>query len=137
MSDPERAIGVLRVLSRAGVRISIDDFGTGYSSLAYLKHLDLHSLKIDRCFIKDIVTNTNDLAIVRSTLRMAHGLGLSVVAEGIEERSHYERLRELGCEIGQGHWIARPMAAQQLFAWTQAWDRGRPLLQSFDWKAAG
>jgi len=68
------------VLTQAGVRIAIDDFGTGFSSLAYLKHLDLHTLKIDRCFVKDITTNANDLTIVRSTLRMAHSLDLSVVA---------------------------------------------------------
>jgi EAL domain-containing protein (putative c-di-GMP-specific phosphodiesterase class I) len=136
MSDPEKAVVVLRALARAGVRISIDDFGTGYSSLAYLKHLDLHTLKIDRCFIKDITENSNDLTIVRSTLRMAHSLELSVVAEGIEERAHYELLRELGCDVGQGYWIARPMAAEQLLVWSQAWDRGRPLL-TFDRKAAG
>jgi EAL domain-containing protein (putative c-di-GMP-specific phosphodiesterase class I) len=106
MSDPEKACVVLRLLARAGVRISIDDFGTGYSSLAYLKHLDLHTLKIDRCFIKDIMSNSNDLTIVRSTLKMAHSLELSVVAEGIEERAHYEVLRELGCDVGQGYWIA-------------------------------
>jgi len=137
MSDPERAVAMLRVLARAGVRIAIDDFGTGYSSLAYLKHLDLHTLKIDPCFIKDITTNTNDLTIVRSTLRMAHSLDLSVVAEGIEERSHCELLRELGCDIGQGDWIARPMAAQQLLVWSRAWDRGRPLQLSFDRHATG
>jgi EAL domain-containing protein (putative c-di-GMP-specific phosphodiesterase class I) len=137
MSDPEKAAVVLRLLARAGVRISIDDFGTGYSSLAYLKHLDLHTLKIDRCFIKDITTNANDLAIVRSTLKMAHSLELCVVAEGIEERSHYELLRELGCDVGQGYWIARPMAPDQLFVWSQAWDRGRPLQLSFDRQATG
>jgi len=137
MSDPEKAVAVLRVLTRAGVRISIDDFGTGYSSLAYLKHLDLHALKIDRSFVKNITANTNDLTIVRSTLRMAHSLGLSVVADGIEERSHYELLRELGCAAGQGHWIARSMAAEQLLAWSRAWDLGRPLQLSFDRQAAG
>ncbi len=120
MSDPEKAAEVLHVLTRAGVRIAMDDFGTGFSSLAYLKHLNLHTLKIDRSFIKDITTNPNDVTIVRSTLRMAHGLDLSVVAEGIEEREHYEMLRDLGCDIGQGYWIAKPMPADKLLAWSRS-----------------
>jgi diguanylate cyclase (GGDEF)-like protein/PAS domain S-box-containing protein len=127
MSDPEKAAEVLHILTRAGVRVAMDDFGTGFSSLAYLKHLNLHTLKIDRSFIKDIARNANDLTIVRSTLRMAHGLDLTVVAEGIEQREHYDMLRELGCDIGQGYWIAKPMSADKLFAWSQAWERGRPL----------
>lgn len=127
MNDPEKAAEVLHILTRAGVRVAMDDFGTGFSSLAYLKHLNLQTLKIDRSFIKDIASNANDLTIVRSTLRMAHGLDLTVVAEGIEEREHYETLRDLGCDIGQGYWIARPMPADKLLAWSQAWERGRPL----------
>ena len=129
MSDPAKAVAAIRVLTQAGVQLAIDDFGTGFSSLAYLKHLDLHTLKIDRCFVKDIANNANDLTIVRSTLRMAHSLDLSVVAEGIEERAHYETLRDLGCDIGQGYWIAKPMPADKLLAWCDAWDRGRALLQ--------
>jgi diguanylate cyclase (GGDEF)-like protein/PAS domain S-box-containing protein len=127
MSDPEKAAAVLHVLTRAGVRIAMDDFGTGFSSLAYLKHLNIHTLKIDRSFIKDIANDPNDLTIVRSTLRMAHGLDLTVVAEGIEEREHHDMLRDLGCDIGQGYWIAQPMPADKLLAWSQAWERGRPL----------
>ncbi len=137
MSDPQKAVAVIRVLTQAGVKIAIDDFGTGFSSLAYLKHLDLDTLKIDRCFVKDITNNANDLTIVRSTLRMAHSLDLSVVAEGIEERAHYETLRELGCDIGQGYWIARPMPTDKLLAWCDAWDRGRALLQPSVKQAAG
>ena len=136
MKDPEKAMAVLQVLTRAGVRVAMDDFGTGFSSLAYLKHLNLHTLKIDRCFIKDITNNANDFTIVRSTLRMAHGLDLSVVAEGIEEREHYETLRDLGCDIGQGYWISKPMAADQLVAWAQAWELGRTL-QTAGIQAAG
>ena len=129
MSDPEKATAVLQILTRGGVRVAMDDFGTGFSSLAYLKHLNLNTLKIDRSFIKDITNSPNDLTIVRSTLRMAHGLDLKVVAEGIEEREHYEMLRELGCDIGQGYWIAKPMPADKLLAWAEAWERGRPLQQ--------
>jgi diguanylate cyclase (GGDEF)-like protein/PAS domain S-box-containing protein len=136
MNDPEKAMAVLQTLTRAGVRVAMDDFGTGFSSLAYLKHLNLHTLKIDRCFIKDITHNANDFTIVRSTLRMAHGLDLSVVAEGIEEREHYETLRDLGCDIGQGYWIAKPMPAEQLVAWAEAWERGR-VLQTNGMQAAG
>jgi len=129
MSDPEKATAVLQILTRGGVRVAMDDFGTGFSSLAYLKHLNLNALKIDRSFIKDITNSPNDLTIVRSTLRMAHGLDLKVVAEGIEEREHYEMLRALGCDIGQGYWIAKPMPADKLLAWAEAWERGRPLQQ--------
>jgi EAL domain-containing protein (putative c-di-GMP-specific phosphodiesterase class I) len=128
MSDPEKAMEVLQTLTRAGVRIAMDDFGTGFSSLAYLKHLNLHTLKIDRCFIRDIATNSNDLAIVRSTLRMAQSLELAVVAEGIEERAHFEMLRDLGCDVGQGYWISKPMSCAELVPWSDAWERGRPLL---------
>jgi diguanylate cyclase (GGDEF)-like protein/PAS domain S-box-containing protein len=136
MNDPEKAMAVLQILTRAGVRIAMDDFGTGFSSLAYLKHLNLHTLKIDRCFIKDITHNPNDFTIVRSTLRMAHGLDLRVVAEGIEEREHYETLRDLGCDVGQGYWISKPMQAEQFVAWAQAWELGRAL-QTSGAQAAG
>ena len=129
MSDPEKAMEVLGILTRAGVRIAMDDFGTGFSSLAYLKHLNLNTLKIDRCFIKDICESQSDLAIVRSTLRMAQSLDLAVVAEGIEDRSHFELLRDLGCDVGQGYWIAKPMPAHELPSWCQAWERGRPFRQ--------
>ena len=124
-------------MSNVCPRQTIDDFGTGISSLAYLKHLDLNTLKIDRRFVKDITNDANDLAIVRSTLRMAHSLDLAVVAEGIEERAHYETLRDLGCDIGQGYWIAKPMPADTLLAWGEAWDRGRPLQHPAPIKAAG
>jgi EAL domain-containing protein (putative c-di-GMP-specific phosphodiesterase class I) len=130
MSDPEKAMVVLQQLTREGVRIAMDDFGTGFSSLAYLKHLNLNTLKIDRCFIKDITSNSNDLTIVRSTLRMAHSLELTVVAEGIEERAHYEMLRDLGCDIGQGFWIAKPMSSAEVLPWSEAWERGRALNRS-------
>jgi len=73
---------------------------------------------------------------VRSTLRMAHGLDLGVVAEGIETREHYEALRELGCDIGQGYWIAKPMPADRMPAWCEAWERGRALQRS-DMQATG
>jgi predicted signal transduction protein with EAL and GGDEF domain len=82
-------------------------------------------------------TNTNDQTIVGSTLRMAHSLDLSVVAEGIEERTHYGMLRDLGCDVGQGYWIAKPMSADKLLAWADAWDRGRTLLQPVAKQVAG
>ncbi len=130
MSDPETAMDVLQSLARVGVRAAIDDFGTGYSSLAYLKHLKLDVLKIDRSFVRDLCTDSNDRAIVETTLQLARNLSLEVVAEGIENQAQFERLREMGCASGQGYWIAKPMPAEELRTWCTAWDRGRAQLQA-------
>ncbi len=117
MADPERAMGVLFRLREMGVRIAIDDFGTGYSSLSYLKRLPVDEIKIDRSFIRDMATDDDDMAIVRSTIALGHDLGLSVVAEGMEDGATWDLLADVGCDIAQGYFVARPMAAQQLVAW--------------------
>jgi EAL domain-containing protein (putative c-di-GMP-specific phosphodiesterase class I) len=111
MHDPEHASKVLRALGKAGLRVAIDDFGTGYSSLAYLTRFPLASLKIDRSFVSHALTDKADATIVRSIVEMAHTLGFTVVAEGVESGPQAEFLRDLGCEQAQGFLFARPMPA--------------------------
>ena len=111
MHDPDHAIGVLRALGKAGVRIAIDDFGTGYSSLAYLTRFPLASLKIDRSFVADVLDDEADATIVRTIVDMAHTLGFTVIAEGVELDSQAAFLRALGCEQAQGFLFAKPMPA--------------------------
>jgi diguanylate cyclase (GGDEF)-like protein len=114
MADPERAVGVLEALHAGGVGVSIDDFGTGNASIDYLAKLPASEIKIDRSFITSICEDMRAEAIVRSTIDLARNLKLRVVAEGIETRPALERLAELGCEMGQGYLIARPLPAEEL-----------------------
>ena len=116
MHDPDHAIQVLRALGAAGVRIAIDDFGTGYSSLAYLTRFPLASLKIDRSFVADVLDDEADATIVRTIVDMAHTLGFTVIAEGVELDSQAAFLRTLGCEQAQGFLFARPMPAEEFSA---------------------
>ena len=106
-----------------GVQIAIDDFGTGYSSLAYLKHWRFDYLKIDQTFLRDLVTDPSDLAIVGAIVSMARHLGIAVIAEGIEGWQQLEKLRDLRCALAQGHLFARPAPAEQCHAFLS----GRPL----------
>jgi diguanylate cyclase (GGDEF)-like protein/PAS domain S-box-containing protein len=117
MADPERAMAVLSGLRELGLSIAIDDFGTGYSSLAYLKRLPVAELKIDRSFVRDMATDASDLAIVRSTVELAHNLGLRVVAEGVEDSASQKLLTLLGCDQAQGYYISRPLPAAELTDW--------------------
>lgn len=119
MANPETAMDLLRQMSAMGLQFSIDDFGTGYSSLAYLKRLSVHELKIDKSFVLNMIEDSADAAIVRSTVDLAHHLGLRVVAEGIESEGHIDLLRALDCDIGQGFHIAKPMNMQDLSAWLE------------------
>jgi len=114
MTDPEAAIAVLWGLRRIGVRLSVDDFGTGYSSLAYLKRLPVDEVKLDKSFVLNMTADKHDAAIVRSTIELAHNLGLQLVAEGIEDQETLELLAALGCDLAQGYHLARPMQADQL-----------------------
>ena len=113
MADPVRAATVLDELHTMGVRISIDDFGTGYSSLVHLKRLPVDYIKIDRSFVMNM-ENDDDAAIVRSTIDLAHNLGLQVVAEGVETELQWQQLTALGCDYGQGYFIARPAPPELL-----------------------
>jgi EAL domain-containing protein (putative c-di-GMP-specific phosphodiesterase class I) len=125
MDDPQRAQATLERLHAMGFSLSIDDFGTGYSSLAYLKKLPVDELKIDQSFVKNMETDGDDAKIVRSTVELAHNLGLSVVAEGVENEAVWLLLRELGCDQAQGYHMGRPMPAEALCDWSVAWQARR------------
>ena len=120
MDDPERAEATLQRLAERGFKLSIDDFGTGYSSLAYLKRLPVHELKIDKSFVLAMERDASDAKIVRSTIDLAHALGLSVVAEGVENASILAQLRALGCDDAQGFHFAKPLAFDAFGAWVAA-----------------
>jgi len=106
----------LRALRELGVRLALDDFGTGYSSLSYLRRLPLDTIKIDRTFVDGIDAGGSDLPIVQAVIALAHGLGIEVVAEGIETAAQAARLRELACDRGQGYLYARPQPPDSLAA---------------------
>jgi diguanylate cyclase (GGDEF)-like protein/PAS domain S-box-containing protein len=120
MYDPDSAVALLQEIAAMGVNIAIDDFGTGYSSLAYLRRLPLKSLKIDRSFVMGMSDNPQDTIIVRSTVALAHSLGLSVIAEGVENAETLALLKEMGCDQAQGFHLSRPLPLDGLIAWLRA-----------------
>ncbi len=104
-----------------GINISIDDFGTGYSSLAYLKKMPATELKIDQSFVQDMLKNENDAVIVRSTIDLAHNMGLKVVAEGVEEKEIAAQLKLLGCDIIQGFYYSKPLSVHDCTDWIRSY----------------
>lgn len=121
MDDPQRSKLTLLSLANIDMRLSIDDFGTGYSSLAYLKELPVSELKIDKSFVMHMQQNENDRIIVNSTIELAHNMGLKVVAEGIEDINTWDLLSDMGCDYGQGYYIARPIPAADFGGWLKVW----------------
>ena len=113
LEDDERARGTFRRIQALGVGIAFDDFGTGYASLTYLKKFPLDRLKIDRSFVQELRVDSDDAAIVGSTITLAKMLGLSVIAEGIEDRATADLLARMGCEEGHGYYFGRPMPAAE------------------------
>ena len=111
MSDIEHGAVVLQQLRELGVSVAIDDFGTGYSSLAYLKKLPIHSMKVDKSFVMNMAEDESDTAIVLSTIDLAHNLGFSIVAEGVENQGTLDILNKLGCDYAQGFHISHPLPA--------------------------
>lgn len=120
VADPEKATEILCYLREHGFKLSIDDYGTGYSSLAQLKQLPVQELKIDRSFVQHLMQSQDDQIIVRSTIELAHNMGLSVVAEGIEDEETLLWLKEHKCEIAQGYFISRPLPVNEFDLWLQA-----------------
>ena len=120
MSDPEHALPVLRGLHNLGVRIAVDDFGTGYSSLAYLRRLPVDEVKIDKSFVQGLASDLSDLAVVRAIIELGHSLGLTVVAEGVEQDAARDQLVEMGCDVAQGYLISRPLGPDRFDAWLSA-----------------
>lgn len=119
MGEPERALRVLHALRDLGIVLYIDDFGTGYSSLSYLQQLPVEYIKIDQSFVCEMTESKASAVIVRSTIDLAHDLGRKVVAEGIESQDHWNQLAALGCDVGQGYFLARPMPAHELPGWVE------------------
>jgi diguanylate cyclase (GGDEF)-like protein len=125
MDEPQRALATLDRLSAMGFKLSIDDFGTGYSSLAYLKRLPVNELKIDQSFVRNMQTDADDATIVRSTIDLAHNLGITVVAEGVENGQVWNMLRDLDCDHAQGFHMGRPMPVTELPTWATSWTSNR------------
>jgi EAL domain-containing protein (putative c-di-GMP-specific phosphodiesterase class I) len=117
MSDPEEATRICNILRDMGVTISIDDFGVGQSPLVYLDRLPVNTIKIDREFILNLGTTEKSDKIVESIIGLGHDLGLTVVAEGVEEEPTVETLRQMGCDEIQGYVFARPAPADETMAW--------------------
>jgi diguanylate cyclase (GGDEF)-like protein len=123
MADADRALSTLSRLNSMGVRLSVDDFGTGYSSLAYLKRFPVNEIKIDKSFVMDMLDDVSDAVIVRSTIDLAHNMGMKVVAEGIESQAAWDQLAELGCNLGQGYYMCKPCPTAEFekWVWESSW----------------
>jgi len=117
MSDPDRSLVTLTRLSQLSVGLSVDDYGTGYSSLANLRRLPIDELKIDRSFVSPMLSDESDLIIVRSTINLGHDLGLTVVAEGVEDEATLHRLEGLGCDLAQGYHFSKPLPSEAFNKW--------------------
>ena len=125
MLDPDQVIETLDELSCMGLKLTIDDFGTGHSSLAYLKRLPVHSLKVDKSFVTDMETDEDNASIVLATIDLAHSLGLAVTAEGVETRSVFEMLWEMGCDCYQGYYVSEPLEMNDIARWLENSDMAR------------
>ena len=121
LQDRQHANHMIEACKQIGVEFALDDFGTGYSSLTYLRQLPVNTVKIDRSFIQDMDINTEDLAIVESVISLVNNIGRKVIAEGVETIAQGEMLLNMGCELGQGFVIAKPMPARELIAWKMHW----------------
>jgi EAL domain-containing protein (putative c-di-GMP-specific phosphodiesterase class I) len=117
MADPKRALEVLGRMRATGISLAVDDYGTGYSSLSYLRRIEIDELKIDKSFVLQMGLDDNSAIIVRSTIELGHSLGLTVTAEGVEDRGTYETLQQLGCDRVQGFYHSPPLAAPAMEAW--------------------
>ncbi|MFA7291312.1 MAG: response regulator [Rhodocyclaceae bacterium] len=114
MLDRDQSFKSLTELGALGIRLSIDDFGTGYSSLSYLQQLDVHKLKVDMSFVRDMTTNSGNASIVKAIIALGHSLGLEIIAEGVEETAQACYLRSLQCDVMQGFLVSRPLPADEM-----------------------
>lgn len=137
IADMEQAVAILNRCRQMGVHFALDDFGTGYSSLTYLRKLPVNTLKIDQSFVRDMLSDVEDLDIVEGVIRLAGAFDRQVIAEGVETMEHGAKLLELGCRLAQGYGIARPMPAEEFVEWSVRWKtegrwrdlRSKPTLQ--------
>lgn len=120
--DKQSGFDNLSSIKNQGIKISIDDFGTGYSSLSYFKHIPAAELKIDKSFVDSMLTDEQDLELVKIIIRIAHKFGLAVVAEGVEDEPSLEMLRELGCDIVQGYFFSKPLPVDEFESWVRNWN---------------
>ena len=120
MNEPLCAIDNIRKLDNIGVQVSIDDFGTGYSSMAYLQKLLVAKIKIDKSFVIDMDKDERDNVIVRSTIDLAHNLGLKAVAEGVESEEVWDKLKAMGCDSAQGYYMSKPLTPEKFTEWIQS-----------------
>jgi diguanylate cyclase (GGDEF)-like protein len=134
IDDPTQALRVLDAVAALGVSLSIDDFGTGYSSLSHLARMPVHEVKIDRSFVQGLESDPEFAPLVRSAIDMGHGLGLKVVAEGIETEAAAIRLRDLGCDVAQGYWYAKPMPLAAFESWLEGKERVPVIAVPVDFK---
>jgi EAL domain-containing protein (putative c-di-GMP-specific phosphodiesterase class I) len=111
IGDEVHASGLLSRLRASGVKIWLDDFGTGFSGLSHLRRVPVDGVKIDRSFVADVLRDPDDLALTTAIIAMAHSLGITVVAEGVEKEGQYAILRERGCDLAQGYWLGHPVSA--------------------------
>ena len=113
IGDEARVSALLARLRNAGVKVWLDDFGTGFSGLSHLRRVPVDGVKIDRSFIADVLRDPDDLALTTAIIAMAHSLGITVVAEGVEKEGQYAVLRERGCDLAQGYWLGHPLGANE------------------------
>ena len=125
LEDMAQVSELMRRCQALGVRFALDDFGTGFSSLTYMRRLPAEVIKIDQSFVRDLLSDADDLAIVQGVIGLAKAFRREVIAEGVETLEHGQVLLALGCELAQGYGIARPMPAGSLPAWTQSWTADR------------
>jgi diguanylate cyclase (GGDEF)-like protein len=123
MTDPEESAAILEQLSRMGVLVSVDDFGTGYSSMSYLQRFPIDKLKIDRGFVKELMSRADDASIVKAIISLAHGLRLKVVAEGVETPEQLQLLQSLGCDQYQGYHFSPPLPAPEFAELVRTWQK--------------
>jgi EAL domain-containing protein (putative c-di-GMP-specific phosphodiesterase class I) len=121
LADMAQVSQVIEDCAKMGVKFSLDDFGTGYSSLTYLKRLRVAQIKIDQSFVRDMLDDPDDMAILKGVIGLAAAFKCEVIAEGVETVAHGILLLQLGCELAQGYGIARPMPPEQLPAWAATW----------------
>ena len=121
LDDVPQVSDIMRACHASGVRFALDDFGTGYSSLTYLKHLPAETIKIDQSFVRDMLVDEDDLAIITGVIGLARAFGREVIAEGVETEAHAQRLLAMGCPLHQGYGIARPMPASAVPGWVNHW----------------
>ncbi|UAK26462.1 EAL domain-containing protein [Sphingomonas nostoxanthinifaciens] len=120
IGDPERALSNLQIFAEAGIRLAIDDYGSGFSSLAYLRQLPITELKIDRMFVANLTTSQRDPLLIRSTIDLAHALGMEVTAEGVDSPTTLALLQVMGCDQVQGYLLSRPLPLDRLATYLTA-----------------